>query len=639
MLLLAGVLFVARQISKARTARLTPIPAAVATATLVPTEIVPVEAPLLEGEPLVIGVWGRDGSDVDALAGELAGQLSEAMGYPVEVVPVLEPLAWPAMVEAGAVDIVLLRTVDYVWLRDEMQIRLDPLLYAGSILAGQLVVRGDGSVGEPQDLRGRPVALISWNSWAGILGRAALIEQGLNVDQECEVIYVGPTYSAEAAEEALQLVLQGEVDAAIVNSGAIEMASADAPELVDKLVVIAESRPMAHGIVAIRPDLPEERAAALRDVLAGINPDLLSALTPFNDLFGTDEPLADHLAQALGAIGLEPWRLVEDAPPEGVPHPELPGAKDRPPELMPLRVAMVPEPGVDVERNRFSLPVYRTLERAREESGLEFAVVRTPEDGNPVDGALRAIEEGYSVVVAVAWFDPAPLWPMALDHPDTMFIVLGHSFPEPLPNLLSASYRMEEGGFLAGALAGRASESGVVAVVAGMQVPAVEALVAGFERGVEYACPDCRAIVEFAGSFSDLGLGQELGREMVSRGADVVFNAAGPLGSAAIRAAAQEGAWVIGVDWDEYRATFLEGRAPGADHVLGSVVLRADKRLLKALAGIARGGFEPGNHVLGFAEEAIEFVPGGAVAHPDAPGLEAYVKELAADVREGRTRP
>ena len=69
----------------------------------------------------------------------------------------------------------------------------------------------------------------------------------------------------------------------------------------------------------------------------------------------------------------------------------------------------------------------------------------------------------------------------------------------------------------------------------------------------------------------------------------MVFNAAGGLGSAAILAAAQEGAWVIGVDGNEFVTTFRGGRAPGADRLLASVVRRVDMQAYEAIVGLVRG--------------------------------------------------
>ncbi len=198
---------------------------------------------------------------------------------------------------------------------------------------------------------------------------------------------------------------------------------------------------------------------------------------------------------------------------------------------------------------------------------------------------------------------------------------------------------MHEAGFLAGALAGKASQGRRVAVVGGLPIPAFEQLAAGFENGVGYACPECEAVVKLTDSFADLALGQEVGRQAVEEGADVVFHAAKACGSAAIRSAAREGAWVIGADWDEYRSTFRGGIAPNADHLLGSVVIRADDQIYDTIKRLVQGDFESGSFVLGVAEGSIEFLPSPESAHPQWPELDEYLKEVAEGLRSGRIRP
>jgi basic membrane lipoprotein Med (substrate-binding protein (PBP1-ABC) superfamily) len=270
---------------------------------------------------------------------------------------------------------------------------------------------------------------------------------------------------------------------------------------------------------------------------------------------------------------------------------------------------------------------------------LELVVRETPEGELPGDATLDLIGQGCNVIVAVSWQDPDMLWGLARDHVDVRFIYFGHWYENALPNLIGFVYRMDQAGFLAGALAGMATETRRVAIVGGIPVPTVEHLVAGFERGVEHACPECGTVTRFTDSFADLVLGEEVGREVVELGADVLFNAAGASGSAAIRSAAQRGAWVIGVDWNEYLVTFRGGQVPNADRLLGSVVLRLDRQAYETIDRLAHGDFEPGSFALGVAEGGIEFLPSPESAHPRWTELEPHVQEIVEGLRSGEIEP
>ena len=62
-------------------------------------------------------------------------------------------------------------------------------------------------------------------------------------------------------------------------------------------------------------------------------------------------------------------------------------------------------------------------------------------------------------------------------------------------------------------------------------------------------------------SFTAPDKGKEAALSQIAEKADVIFGAGGPTGSGGIKAAAEKGVWVIGVDQDEYFTTFRE-RSP-----------------------------------------------------------------------------
>jgi nucleoside-binding protein len=64
------------------------------------------------------------------------------------------------------------------------------------------------------------------------------------------------------------------------------------------------------------------------------------------------------------------------------------------------------------------------------------------------------------------------------------------------------------------------------------------------------------------------------------------------MGSAAIRAAAEAGVYVIGVDQDEYNTTFGRGATPGADRILTSAIKRVDVAVYDQIRAVVEGTFE-----------------------------------------------
>jgi basic membrane lipoprotein Med (substrate-binding protein (PBP1-ABC) superfamily) len=476
--------------------------------------------------------------------------------------------------------------------------------------------------------------MASWNTYAAILGRAALMDSGLSVDKECEPVYLGPDFGAELSFQALEMVLDGRVAAAIVPGSAIEKIGERVPAAQGKLRVLVESSPTSAGVVAAWSDLPKDRAAALQTALQEMDREWLSSLTLYERLAPADRPLADNMEAALRKVGLDAGQLARNEPPQPWTPPQtLPPGEDR------FRVAVVPGAGMSVEGDYALRLMYNGLQAACAEWKLDLVAKETPAEGSPADTARGLVEGGYTVLVAMGWREPESFWTLARDYGQARFVYWGSKFADPLPNLVSLTYRADEAGFLAGALAGKASQSRKVAVIGGQHVPAVEQLVAGFVSGAKYACPECEPVVRFTDSYSDLPLGEKTGRKLVQEGVDVILNAAGLCGSAGIRAAAQENAWVIGIDVDEYVTTFRKGEVPKGDHLLGSVVFPLDKHVRKAVADIVRGSPASGNLTLGVAEGGVEFEFSPQVAHPRRPELGRYLEQVSQELRDGKIRP
>jgi basic membrane lipoprotein Med (substrate-binding protein (PBP1-ABC) superfamily)/ABC-type phosphate/phosphonate transport system substrate-binding protein len=582
-----------------------------------------------------IAISVQPGARVEVGVQRLAQFLTTRTGIEMEAMAVDDRGELLGLLHRNDVDVVLLNMPEYLWLRDDEGVPLAPALYVSPVFAGLVVVRADGDIQSVDDLPGHAVAFSSWDAPAGLLGRAALIDRGLDVARECEVLYVAPSDVPEADEEALALLNDGDVAAVVLSNLALDRLKARAPALADRLRVLVESQPTSVGVVAARPDVPPDQFSALRAAWLELEPESLRTTMPFGRAIAVDAPLADNMADALRKVDVSSRQWLEGRPPEPLGSPDRPSD---PSTLSEIRVALVPAAGTSIE-TRFVAPIYESLQKASRDLRLEFVVRETPEGEPPGDVALGLIDQGYNVLVAVAWSDPGMLWEIAREHADVKFVHFWNPYQEPLPNLLGFMYQMDQAGFLAGALAGMATESGRVAAIGGVPIPIVEQLVTGFEQGVKYSCPECEIVITFTDSWTDLALGEQTGRQVVEEGADVVFNAAGGLGSAAIRVAAQQGAWVIGMDIDEYLSTFRSGTVPNVDRLLGSVILRADRQSYETLERLLGGVFEPGSLALGVAEGGFEFLASPESAHPRRLELEQSMQEIMDRLRRGEINP
>ncbi|OJH40713.1 BMP family lipoprotein [Cystobacter ferrugineus] len=193
--------------------------------------------------------------------------------------------------------------------------------------------------------------------------------------------------------------------------------------------------------------------------------------------------------------------------------------------------------------------------------------------------------------------------------------------PYTLPNVRTVVFREEEGCYLVGALAGLATKTNKVGFVGGMEIPLVKRYEAGFRAGVAATNPKATVVANYTGSFTHFALGKQVGQDLLTKGMDVIFAAAGVDGLGAIQAvkeARDEGkvVYVLGVDSDPSHL------APKA--VLSAVIKRVDLVVYEAVRDQVRGQFRGGTQTLGLKEGGIAYAP----VRLDFPGKDEALRTL-----------
>ena len=120
------------------------------------------------------------------------------------------------------------------------------------------------------------------------------------------------------------------------------------------------------------------------------------------------------------------------------------------------------------------------------------------------------------------------------------------------PNVQSVVFAEPEGSYLAGVMAAKASKSGTVSFVGGMDVPLIHKFECGYVQGVKATNPDAKVLINYTGTtptaWNDPVKGGELVKAQISQGSDVVYAAAGGTGIGVLQAAADANILSIGVD-------------------------------------------------------------------------------------------
>ncbi|MGQ0507557.1 MAG: BMP family lipoprotein [Myxococcaceae bacterium] len=245
------------------------------------------------------------------------------------------------------------------------------------------------------------------------------------------------------------------------------------------------------------------------------------------------------------------------------------------------------------------------------------------------------VDQGAQLVIGVGYMLENAVEAVAKQNPQASFLLIDSPLldaqgkPYTLPNVRTVVFREEEGSFLVGALAGLTTQAGKVGFVGGMEIPLIKKFEAGFSAGVlatnPKACPRspgrASCMGTYTGSFNNVASGKQVGQDLIAKGADVLFHAAGTDGLGMIQAAKEARAagmpvFAIGVDSDQAHL------AP--DAVLTSMVKRVDLAVYEACSDLTHGTFKGGDTVLGLKEGGVSLAP----VRVDFPGKEEALKKV-----------
>ena len=248
----------------------------------------------------------------------------------------------------------------------------------------------------------------------------------------------------------------------------------------------------------------------------------------------------------------------------------------------------------------FNEAAFNGAERYKKETGTEYKEFEIQNDAQREQAMRRFARDGANPVVVIGFSQAAALEKVAEEFPDTQFAIVDMVVDKP--NVRSVVFKEQEGSYLAGVMAAKASKSGTVGFVGGMDIPLIRKFACGYAQGVKSVNPDAKVIVNMTGTtpaaWNDPVKGGEITKTQIDQGADVVYAAAGSTGLGVLQMAADSGALSIGVDSNQ---NYLH---PGK--VLTSMTKGVDTAVYNAFKDSADGKFTPGFSVLGLKEGGVD---------------------------------
>jgi basic membrane protein A len=271
--------------------------------------------------------------------------------------------------------------------------------------------------------------------------------------------------------------------------------------------------------------------------------------------------------------------------------------------------------------------------------GIKPLVVQSKAQEDYQPNLQLLVDQGAELTVGVGFMLENAVEAVARANPTAKFVLIDSPIldeqgtPQQLPNVRTVVFKEEEGSFLAGALAGLVAKE-KVGFVGGMELPLIKKFEAGFRAGVQATNPKAVVLVQYTGSFDNVAQGKQVAQDLVAKGAEVIFHAAGSDGIGVIQAVKEahaQGKSVLAIGCDSDQAHL----APEA--VLTSMVKRVDLAVWQAAHDLGAGRFTAGDVVLGLKEGGVALAPVTVDFAGKAEAL-AQVQALGARISAGELK-
>ena len=237
---------------------------------------------------------------------------------------------------------------------------------------------------------------------------------------------------------------------------------------------------------------------------------------------------------------------------------------------------------------------------AAEDDTFEVAYLESKTDADYQTNINTFIDEEYDLIICVGYMLADATREAAEDNPDQLFAIIDDSSID-LPNVACLMFAQEQASYLVGLVAGSVTQSKTVGYVQGMVSDSMNLFGIGFITGVQEVCPDATVLQYNANNFGDIAGGSTAAKDMITKGADVIYQAAGGTGIGVINACDEEGIWAIGVDTDQ------SSLAP--EHVITSAMKRVDVASQDISKAVAAGEFAAGVHLYDLSNGGVDLAP------------------------------
>jgi len=296
---------------------------------------------------------------------------------------------------------------------------------------------------------------------------------------------------------------------------------------------------------------------------------------------------------AVASLGLL-WACTDQA---GAGGRDTAGAASNDSVASSFRVALL-TPG-SISDQSWNGGAYQGLLRIRDSLGAAVSHIQTKTPAEFEEQFRQYGSQGYDLVFGHGFEFQDAAKRVGPDHPRTIYVVTSGS--SVAANVAGIVFGFADASYLAGMLAGAMTNTNVIGVIGGTELPPVRESFTAFARGAKSVNPAISVLTSYIGNWDDVSAGREQALAQIGRNTDVIFQNADAAGLGVFRAAREtKKALVIGSNSDQNNV------AP--EITIASVVIDLPHALLTVAREVRAGTFEPRVLKLGTESDVVTLV-------------------------------
>jgi basic membrane protein A len=295
----------------------------------------------------------------------------------------------------------------------------------------------------------------------------------------------------------------------------------------------------------------------------------------------------------------------------------------------PQKVGMVTDVG-GVNDQSFNQSAWEGLQKTKKDFGVKISYQESKQDADYPANLETLLDAGNGLIWGIGFKLADSILAVAKQNPKQKYAIIDYSYgAKTPPNVLGIMFKVEEGSFLAGYIAAKMSKTKNIGFIGGMSVPIVHSFQYGFKAGAKYANKSVNVFEQYSESFTDAAKGKAITNQMIGKGADVVFHAAGAVGDGVIEAAKEKNKFAIGVDRDQ---NYLAPK-----NVITSSMKRVDSAIYNVVRDFTQGKFAGRTTIeYGLKDGAVDIAPTTSKMIPNV--LLTDVNALKKKIIEGKLK-